>query len=76
MPIPSYTGKQSLGTQIIFIKDGDIFSEEEGEESTPVDIGAINDETKHMLAADDSIEYSHASLSPDQELQRFLDEKY
>ena len=76
MPIPSYTGKQSLGTQIIFIKDGDIFSEEEEGGSTPVDIRAINDETKQMLAADDSIEYSHVSLTPGQELQRFLDEKF
>lgn len=73
MPIPSYTGRQSLGTEIIFIKDGDIFNEEG--ENIPSDIEAINNETRQILAAEDSIEYSHVSLAPDLELQRFLDEK-
>lgn len=75
MPIPSFTGKQSLGTQIVFIKDGNIFSDQQPDDKTPVDISAINDETKQLLNSDDNIEYSHESEATDPELQRFLDEK-
>jgi hypothetical protein len=74
MPIPSFTGKQSLGTQIVFIKDGNIFGDGE-DDGTPIDIGEINNRTKKLLGPDDAIEYSHVEDSPDPELQRFLDEK-
>ncbi len=75
MSIPSFTGKQSLGTQIVFIKDGNIFTDAQSDDIAPTDIGAINNETKQLLNSDDNIEYSHESEGSDPELQRFLDEK-
>ena len=75
MPIPSFTGKQSIGTQIVFIKDGNIFSDDSTDDTGATNIADINDQTKMLLPANDGIEYSHISDEPDKELQRFLDEK-
>ncbi|KKU79176.1 MAG: hypothetical protein UY04_C0015G0030 [Parcubacteria group bacterium GW2011_GWA2_47_7] len=75
MPIPSYTEKPSLGSQVIYIRDGNIFTDNDANGEIPLSIADINARTREVLPEADYIEYFPATTEPDPELQRYLDEK-
>jgi hypothetical protein len=67
------TKKQGIGSQIIFLNDGQIQGDDDAQD--PVTLADINDQTKRILPLYDSIEYLHASDEPDHLLEHFLSQK-